>query len=88
MAATSAGHPTCLLAGCNRPRHIDAKTNFMHDYCGRTHAAQALAQRGEPLADPHGYCPTCQLPGCAEPVCCDGSTGPRGALTPSLVGAL
>ena len=38
----------CALPGCHRPVHVDPVTNVEHDYCGRTHAKQAL---GDGLAD-------------------------------------
>ena len=63
---------TCRLRGCNRPVHRDPKSGITHDYCGRTHAMEAL---GGALADPHGVCHTCQLPGCEEPVYYDRAVG-------------
>ena len=66
---------TCTLPGCTRPVHRDAATGIAHDYCGRTHAREALEAQGAALADPHGKCHTCKLPGCGEPVYYDRATG-------------
>ena len=60
--------PTCALPGCTRPVHIDPTSGIAHNYCGRTHASEAL---GGGLAAPHGVCHTCKLPGCNEPVLYD-----------------
>ena len=62
----------CALPGCHRPVHVDPVTNVEHDYCGRTHAKQAL---GDGLADPHGCCHECKLNGCVEPVYFEQDTG-------------
>lgn len=62
----------CALPGCNLPVHVDAKTGFSHNYCGRQHAKQAL---GREVAEPHGYCHVCKLPGCHRPVFFEASSG-------------
>ena len=62
----------CALPGCHRPVHVDPVTDVEHDYCGRTHAKQAL---GDELADPHGCCHACKLNGCVEPVYFERDTG-------------
>jgi len=41
---------------------------------GRTHAREALAQKGQLLGAPRGSCHTCQLPGCVRPVFVDPKT--------------
>ena len=51
---------TCQLPGCTRAAHIDAQTGVEHDYCGRSHAREALGK----VADPHGCCHVCNLDGC------------------------
>ena len=65
MASSSRGGRICNLPGCSLPVHFDANSNIEHDYCGRTHARQAI---GSALQEPHGSCHECQLTGCSEPV--------------------
>lgn len=62
----------CALPGCHRPVHVDPVSQVEHDYCGRTHAKEAL---GATLADPHGCCHECKLDGCEEPVHFERDTG-------------
>jgi len=59
----------CALPGCHKP--VWASAGIQHDYCGRTHAQQALGQ----LPAPHGICHTCNLHGCEEQVYFDEETG-------------
>ena len=80
MASSSYGNDKCLLPTCQRPRHRDAATGIVHDFCGRTHAAEYKAMHGEALARPHGVCHTCKLPGCNEPVYFDETEGPNGRV--------
>ena len=35
---------TCSLPGCTKQRYVDPANNRVHDYCGRTHANQALSR--------------------------------------------
>ena len=70
-----ASYRICKLTTCTRPCHRDAATGIMHDFCGRTHAAQDAANRDELLSDPHGICHMCKLSGCEEPVYFDHDTG-------------
>lgn len=65
----------CRLPGCDRPAFADARTGITHDFCGRTHAQQALASQGRELPDPHGICHECALPGCNLPVFFERETG-------------
>ena len=37
----------CKLEGCERRAWVDVKTGEEKDYCGRTHAANALEQQGK-----------------------------------------
>jgi len=66
---------TCGLQGCSLPCHVDPRTGVRHDYCGRTHAQQALALRNQTLPRPHGCCHVCQYPGCDRLVYFDSATG-------------
>ena len=68
----AARFPLCALPGCRRPVHVDEVSGVQHDYCGRTHAKQAL---GDELGDPHGCCHECKLNGCVEQVYFDQDTG-------------
>jgi hypothetical protein len=43
-AASTPSYGTCSLPGCNRPKYRDPANGRIHDYCGRTHASQAIAQ--------------------------------------------
>ena len=63
---------TCGLSGCRKLVHVDPDTGVEHDFCGRTHAKQAL---GDDLQDPHGCCHQCKLHGCNESVFFDAHTG-------------
>ena len=64
--ATFAAHPaTCALLGCARPVWPP------RDYCGRTHAQEALGA----IAPPHGSCHVCRLSGCDAPVAFDVASG-------------
>ncbi|KAJ1629914.1 hypothetical protein T492DRAFT_105913 [Pavlovales sp. CCMP2436] len=65
----------CSLPGCDKPKHVDARTSVTHDFCGRSHVAQYLAQQGRELPPPHGRCHECALPGCYDPVFYESSTG-------------
>jgi len=58
----------CRLPGCSRPSFVDPATKIPHDFCGRTHAKEALAVEGLELPPPHGLCHACRLPGCDAPV--------------------
>ena len=63
---TFAAHPaTCALLGCARPVWPP------HDYCGRTHAQEALGA----IAPPHGSCHVCRLSGCGASVAFDAASG-------------
>ena len=42
MPLSAAGYGTCSLSGCNAPKYRDPANGRIHDYCGRTHAFQAL----------------------------------------------
>jgi len=68
------GLRVCELHGCHRPAFVDPTTRIQHDYCGRTHAREAMAHSGQDLQPPHGVCHTCKLPGCDEPVYYDADT--------------
>ena len=63
--------PECGLPGCHKSVHVDPDTGVEHDYCGRTHAEQALGE----LQDPHGCCHECKLNGCVESVYFEADTG-------------
>lgn len=65
----------CGHHGCTRRVYVDATTGIAHDYCGRSHAAAALAAQGQELHPPHGECHTCALPGCSRPVHFDADMG-------------
>ena len=64
----------CQLPGCSRPAFVDPVTQIAHQFCGRTHAAQALSRQGRELPPPHGICHICRLPECSEPVYYDEET--------------
>ena len=72
MATSHQQRRTCLLPNCHKPVHVDPVSGVEHDYCGRTHAKQAL---GDALADPHGCCHVCKLDGCEEPVHFEADSG-------------
>jgi len=59
--------PRCALPGCTRPIFVGTG-EVQHDYCGRTHAREALEAVGKQLPPPHGPCHACKLPGCDRPV--------------------
>jgi len=66
----------CALPGCTLPVHVDAQTGLRHDFCGRTHAQQALKREyGRDLGPPHGSCHVCQWPGCRRQVFFEAATG-------------
>ena len=64
--------PTCKLEGCNRPCYPrpeaaadatgEGRGGSWHDYCGRTHAQRAIAQRRAPNPD----APRCARDGCQQ----------------------
>jgi hypothetical protein len=39
----------CSLPGCDKPRFVDPASGRVHDYCGITHANQAIKSGGERL---------------------------------------
>ena len=57
----------CGLPGCSRA----VRDN--HDYCGRTHAREALALNGRELKSPEARSRTCALSGCGKRVYYDPS---------------
>ena len=63
-APTPEPAPTCELDGCEQPcrerQPEDEGGGRFHNYCGWTHAQQAIAQRRSPDAE----APTCARPGC------------------------
>ena len=54
---------SCNYPKCNRPVFIEPRTKIAHDYCGRTHAKEALLLIGKQLPPPHGKCHLCNLKG-------------------------
>ena len=66
--------PVCRLPSCQKLCHIDTVTGIIHDYCGRTHAAQDAEMHDQSLVPPHGICHVCKLDGCNEPVAYEDST--------------
>eukprot|EP01094_Clydonella_sp_ATCC50884_P021154 TRINITY_DN4583_c0_g1_i1.p1 TRINITY_DN4583_c0_g1~~TRINITY_DN4583_c0_g1_i1.p1 ORF type:complete len:479 (-),score=112.80 TRINITY_DN4583_c0_g1_i1:118-1554(-) len=73
MSMHSLRPPPCTLPGCSRPCYVADRV--VHDFCGRTHAKQALRQGVIPKLDPpHGSCQQCALQGCSETVYFDAST--------------
>ncbi|CAM9472315.1 unnamed protein product [Ectocarpus sp. 13 AM-2016] len=67
MAAPAAPSRLCGIPECTRPCH-DGGT-VVHDFCGRTHAEEAVSRGIRPsLRRPHGSCHECKLDGCSLPV--------------------
>jgi hypothetical protein len=65
--------PLCKLEGCTRRVYVDVKAARVYDYCGRRHAAAALAAEGRgPLGRPSE---SCAFPGCDRPVWFDEDVG-------------
>eukprot|EP00611_Tribonema_gayanum_P021386 TRINITY_DN409_c1_g1_i2.p1 TRINITY_DN409_c1_g1~~TRINITY_DN409_c1_g1_i2.p1 ORF type:complete len:439 (-),score=135.60 TRINITY_DN409_c1_g1_i2:1682-2998(-) len=65
---------TCALPGCYKPCWESG--GIVHDFCGRTHAAEAVERGIIPsLAPPHGHCHERKLPGCRETVFFEHDTG-------------
>ena len=75
MSSSSASFAVCMLPSCNKACHFDPITSIMHDFCGRTHAAEDAHRNGQHLAAPHGICHTCKLPGCDELVAFEEDAG-------------
>jgi len=62
----------CAKAGCNLPVYVEPRTQIVHQYCGRTHAQEAL---GNNVQTPHGTCNRCNFRGCTKQVAFDDSRG-------------
>jgi len=62
----------CAKVGCNLPVFIEHRTHIAHQFCGRSHAQEAL---GNTLQTPHGNCHRCNFRGCSKLVAFDASTG-------------
>jgi hypothetical protein len=63
----------CAKPGCNNNAFLELRTGTQHDYCGRTHAEEALGKSAVDI--PHGTCQTCNFPGCDDPVAFEKETG-------------
>lgn len=59
----------CQLPGCEEPVHFEEDTGRVHDFCCRTHAAQAELQGLAPrsMARAASRVRECSLPGCTKP---------------------
>ncbi|CAM9848754.1 unnamed protein product [Pylaiella littoralis] len=65
--APSTAPATCGIPECTRPCH--ESDGVVHDFCGRTHAAEAVSRGMRArLRRPHGHCHVCKLDGCSLPV--------------------
>lgn len=63
----------CAKRGCNLPVYVEPRTKIIHQYCGRSHALEALGRNS--VKTPHGICHRCNLSGCTKTVAFDPNTG-------------